>query len=105
MVIYFISRTKNLRISSLLCLQNLCNCLNCEDLGGHNAIYSVWVDLGQQVFRCPKDTSILEPSTSLMRAALEHLKTNKGLFNQMTQNDLEVRNSLFNKKINNGSIV
>ncbi|KNC31068.1 hypothetical protein FF38_09933 [Lucilia cuprina] len=83
-------KAKNLRISSLLCLQNLCNCLNSEDLGGHNAIYSVWVDLGQQVFKGPKDTSILEPSTSLMRAALEHLKTKKELFNQMTQNDLEL---------------
>ncbi|XP_065357073.1 HEAT repeat-containing protein 3 [Calliphora vicina] len=85
-----IMKSKNLRISSLLCLQNLCNCLNSEDLGGHNAIYSVWVDLGQQVFKGPKDTSILEPSTSLMRAALEHLKTKKELFNQMTQNDLQL---------------
>lgn len=83
-------KAKNLRISSLLCLQNLCNCLNTEDLGGHNATYAVWVDLGQQVFKGPKDTSILEPSTSLMRAALEHLKTKKELFNQMTQNDLEL---------------
>lgn len=74
----------------MLCLQNLCNCLNSDDLGGYNAIYNVWVDLGQQVFKGPKDTSILEPSTSLMRAALEHLKTKKELFNQMTQNDLEV---------------
>lgn len=64
--------------------------MNSEDLGGHNAIYSVWVDLGQQVFKGPKDTSILEPSTSLMRAALEHLKSKKELFNQMTENDLEV---------------
>ncbi|KAM7353156.1 HEAT repeat-containing protein 3 [Cochliomyia hominivorax] len=88
--ISLLMKAKNLRISSLLCLQNLCNCLNSDDLGGHNAIYSVWVDLGQQVFKGPKDTSILEPSTSLMRAALEHLKTKKKLFNQMTQNDLEL---------------
>lgn len=64
--------------------------MNSDDLGGYNAIYNVWVDLGQQVFKGPKDTSILEPSTSLMRAALEHLKTEMELFNQMTQNDLEV---------------
>lgn len=88
--ISLLMKAKNLRISSLLCLQNLCNCLNCEDLGGHNAIYSVWVDLGQLVFKGPKDTSILEPSTSLMRAALDHLKSKKELFNQMTQNDLEL---------------
>lgn len=81
-----------MRISSLLCLQNLCNCLNSDDLGGFEAIYKVWVELGQQVFKGAKDTTILEPSTSLMRAALDHLKTKKELFNQMTQNDLEVYN-------------
>lgn len=79
-----------MRISSLLCLQNLCNCLSAEDLGGHNAIYNVWVELGQQVFKGPKDPAVMEPSTSLMRASLEHLKTKKELFSQMTQNDLEV---------------
>ncbi|XP_075151544.1 HEAT repeat-containing protein 3 [Haematobia irritans] len=83
-------KTKNLRISSLLCLQNLCNCLNAEDLGGYNAIYNVWVDLGQQVFKGAKDPTILEPSTSLMRASLDHLKSKKELFSQMTQNDLEL---------------
>ncbi|XP_073824399.1 HEAT repeat-containing protein 3 [Musca autumnalis] len=83
-------KAKNLRISSLLCLQNLCNCLSAEDLGGHNAIYNVWVELGQQVFKGPKDPTVLEPSTSLMRSSLEHLKTKKELFNQMTQNDLEL---------------
>lgn len=74
----------------LICLQNLCNSLSTEDLGGPNAIYNVWVELGQQVFKGPPDTTILEPSTSLMRAALEHLKINKELFNQMTENDLQV---------------
>ncbi|XP_013101646.1 HEAT repeat-containing protein 3 [Stomoxys calcitrans] len=88
--ITLLMKAKNLRISSLLCLQNLCNCLNAEDLGGHSAIYNVWVDLGQQVFKGAKDPTILEPCTSLMRASLEHLKTKKGLFNQMTQSDLEL---------------
>ncbi|KAL9927880.1 HEAT repeat-containing protein 3 isoform 1-T1 [Glossina fuscipes fuscipes] len=88
--INLLMKAKNLRISSLLCLQNLCNCLTSEDLGGHNAIYSVWLELGQQVFKGPRDYSIMEPSTSLMRSALEHLKSHRELFKQMAQNDLEL---------------
>lgn len=84
-------RLKNLRISSLLCLQNLYNCLSCEDLGGKEVAYNVWSTLGQQVFKEPQDTMILEPSTSLMRAALEHIKTNPELFQQLTLSDIEVR--------------
>lgn len=88
MDIYY--RVKNLRVSSLLCLQNLCNALSAEDLGGAKAIYDVWVELGQQVFKGPQDVSVMEPATSLMRATLERLKTNKELFSQMVENDLEV---------------
>ena len=84
------NRAKNLRISLLVCLQNLCNALSVEDLGGPSGIYNVWVELGQQVFKGPPDTSVVEPSTSLMRAALEHLKTHKELFSQMSENDLQV---------------
>uniref|UniRef100_A0A0A1XJ21 HEAT repeat-containing protein 3 n=1 Tax=Zeugodacus cucurbitae TaxID=28588 RepID=A0A0A1XJ21_ZEUCU len=83
-------KVKNLRISSLLCLQNLCNALSPEDLGGAKAIYDVWVELGQQVFKGPQDVSVMEPATSLMRATLERLKTNKELFSQMVENDLEL---------------
>lgn len=84
-------RVKSLRISCLLCLQNLCNSMCTEDLGGPTAIYAVWLDVGQQVFQGPQDPMLLEPSTSLMRAALEHLKKNKELFSQMSESDLEVR--------------
>lgn len=79
-----------MRISALLCLQNLCNALSSEDLGGAKAIYDVWVELGQQVFKGAQDVSVMEPVTSLMRATLERLKANKELFSQMVENDLEV---------------
>lgn len=61
-----------------------------EDLGGPDAIYGVWLDLGQQVFQGPNDIVILEPATSLMRASLEHLKHSPELFKQMTLSDLEL---------------
>lgn len=61
-----------------------------EDLGGPSAIYSVWLDLGQQVFQGTQELDILEASTALMRAALEHLRTNGDLFAQMTDNDLQL---------------
>lgn len=83
-------RLKNMRISSLLCLQNLFNCLNCGDLGGEKAMYNIWSQLGQEVFKVPQDTMILEPCTSLMRAALDHIKTNRELFDQLTLADIEV---------------
>lgn len=77
-----------MQVSSILCLHNLCNTMSKEDLGGPEAIYRVWLDLGQQVFQGPQDISHLEATTSLMRAALDHLKTNKELFSEMTDNDL-----------------
>lgn len=85
-----IRRVKSLRISSLLCLQNLCNVMSIEDLGGASAVYSVWIDLGQQVFQNSHDTALVEASTALMRATLDHLRTSADLFKQMTQNDLEM---------------
>ncbi|CAD7086432.1 unnamed protein product [Hermetia illucens] len=83
-------KVRSLRLSALLCLQNLCNTMTTEDLGGPDAIYGVWLDLGQQVFQGPNDIVILEPATSLMRASLEHLKHSPELFKQMTLSDLEL---------------
>lgn len=68
----------------------MCNTMSSEDLGGPSNLYAMWVELGQQVFKGPQDPTILEPSTSLMRSALDHLKKNPELFSQMTDNDLEV---------------
>lgn len=81
-----------LRVSSLLSLQNLCNMMIIEDLGGAVAIYNVWLDVGQQVFQLTssQDEEILEASTGLMRAALDHLRTSPELFTQMSANDLEM---------------
>lgn len=61
-----------------------------EDLGGPSAIYNVWLDLGQQVFQNSDDLTMVEASTALMRATLEHLRASPDLFKQMTQNDLEM---------------
>lgn len=83
-----LKRLNSMQVSSILCLHNLCNTMTKEDLGGPEAIYRVWLDLGQQVFQGPQDILHLEATTSLMRAALEHLKTNKELFSEMTDNDL-----------------
>lgn len=85
-----LDRLKKLRISSILCLQNLCNNLTTEDLGGPASIYSVWLDLGQQAFQYNDDTEFLDATTSLMRSALEHLRHSPNLFNQMTNSDLEL---------------
>lgn len=80
----------SLRVSSLLCLHNLCNCLTIEELGGATAIYNVWLDLGQQMFQSQSEFAIVEASTSLMRATLEHLKKSKDLFKQVSDSDLQL---------------
>ncbi|CAO1371804.1 unnamed protein product [Diamesa tonsa] len=85
-----LKRQNSLRISSLLCLHNFCNCMSTEELGGAVAIYNVWIDLGQQIFQTQCDFEILEASTSLMRATLEHLKPSPELFKQMTETDLQL---------------
>lgn len=84
-------RYTRLRTSILICLQNFCNVLTTEDLGGAGAIYTVWLELGQQVFLDTKpDPAVIEASTALMRSALEHLRKHPELFNQMTANDLNL---------------
>lgn len=79
-----------LRVSSMLSLQNLCNTMTIEDLGGPLAVYNVWLEVGQQVFQNRQDDEILEASTGLMRAALDHLRSSPELFMQMSENDIEM---------------
>lgn len=64
--------------------------MSTEDLGGPSAVYDVWLDLGQQVFQNSQDMALVEASTALMRATLDHLRSSPNLFNQITQNDLEM---------------
>lgn len=86
-----LKRYTRLRSSILMCLQNFCNVLSTEDLGGANAIYTVWLELGQQVFQeTSLDLTVVESMTALMRAALDHLKKHPELFKQMTPNDLQL---------------
>lgn len=85
-----ICRVKILRVSSLLCLHNLCNVMTTDDLGGPNAVFNVWLDLGQQLFQNSQDSAIVEATTALMRAALEHLRSSPNLFSKITLNDLEM---------------
>lgn len=85
-----LKRVNNLRASSMLCLHNLCNNISADDLGGAEGIYQVWLELGQQVFQGHQNPKLLEASTSLMRATLEHLRKNPELFKQMTESDLQL---------------
>lgn len=64
--------------------------MSTEDLGGAEAVYNVWLDLGQQVFQNSQDTALVEASTALMRATLEHLRSSPNMFSQITPNDLEM---------------
>ncbi|XP_055594376.1 HEAT repeat-containing protein 3 [Uranotaenia lowii] len=85
-----LKRVNNLRSSSMLCLHNLCNHMSTDDLGGAEAVYQVWLELGQQVFQGQQNPKLLEASTSLMRATLEHLRKSPDLFKQMTDSDLQL---------------
>lgn len=65
--------------------------MSTEDLGGaSSSIYNVWLTLGQQVFHDNADIALVEASTALMRATLDHLRTCPNLFDKFTQNDLEL---------------
>lgn len=59
-------------------------------MGGPEAIYKVWLDLGQQVFQNNNETVLVEASTALMRATLEHLRSSANLFSQFAHKDLEL---------------
>ncbi|KAH8380704.1 hypothetical protein KR009_011053 [Drosophila setifemur] len=79
-----------LRVSYLICLQNLCNVLAVEDLGGYSEIYNMWMSLGQLAFKGTEELSVMEAITSLMRSSLSLLKSRRDLFAQMTENDLNM---------------
>lgn len=81
-------RYTSLRASLFLALQNLCDVLTVDDLGGPSAVYTVWLELGQQVFLGQQEPEIIEASTAMMRATLNHLRKDPQLFAQMTTNDL-----------------
>ncbi|XP_017031711.1 HEAT repeat-containing protein 3 [Drosophila kikkawai] len=79
-----------MRVSYLICLQNLCNVLTAENLGGYSDIYNMWMNLGQQAFKGTEDAAVMEAITSLMRSSLSLLKSRRDLFGQMTENDLNM---------------
>jgi len=83
-------KLSKMRVSYLICLQNLCNVLPAEDLGGYSDIYNMWMNLGQQAFKGTEDLTVMEAITSLMRSSLSLLKARKDLFGQMTENDLNM---------------
>ncbi|EDV43175.1 uncharacterized protein Dana_GF18357 [Drosophila ananassae] len=83
-------KVSKLRVSYLICLQNLCNVLSVEDLGGHTEIYNMWMNLGQQAFKGSEEAPVMEAITSLMRSTLSLLKSRRELFGQMTENDLNM---------------
>lgn len=61
-----------------------------EDLGGPQAIYSVWYELGLEVFQTDNNDDLMVAATGLMRAAIMHLKINKDLFAQMSEGDVQM---------------
>lgn len=83
-------KVAKMRVSYLICLQNLCNVLSAEDLGGYSDIYNMWMNLGQQAFKGTEDAAVMEAITSLMRSSLSLLKSRRDLFGQMTENDLNM---------------
>ncbi|KAH8271428.1 hypothetical protein KR018_009832 [Drosophila ironensis] len=83
-------KVEKLRVSYLICLQNLCNVISAEDLGGHSAIYNMWMSLGQQAFKGTEPLAVMEAITSLMRSSLSLLKSHRELFGQMTENDVNM---------------
>lgn len=64
--------------------------MSTEDLGESSSVYNVWLTLGQQVFQDNVDLNLVEASTALMRAALDHLRLSPNLFKEFSQNDLEL---------------
>lgn len=64
--------------------------MSTEDLGESSSVYNVWLTLGQQVFQDNVDLILVEASTALMRAALDHLRLSPNLFKEFSQNDLEL---------------
>lgn len=94
-----------LRVRAFLCLSNLISALSMDDLGGPEALFSVWSNLGLLCFTPtePQDNKkshkisikpneeLLESATSAMRAATQKLLEAKcfSLFSGLTQSDLE----------------
>lgn len=81
---------KTHRISIITALESFCLQLESEDLGGAQAIYNVWYELGLEVFQTDNNDDFMVAATGLMRAAIMHLKSNKELFTQMSGGDVQM---------------
>ena len=71
-----------MQTKACLCLNNIIEALTIEDLGGNEALFEVWKNLGH-LSLAPNDQSehILEASTSAMRATTQKLaKSEQVLF-------------------------
>lgn len=85
---------------ALLCTNNFIENIPIENLGGHQALYKVWIETGKLVFKTADNVDnieVLESATAVMRAALDKLKSDKlqsngaiDLFSDISVNDLSV---------------
>jgi len=88
-----------LRVRAFLCLNNLVGALTLDDLGGPDALFNVWSNLGLLCFKDQEDSKrsikpneeLLESATSAMRSATQKLLESKcySHFNGLSASDLE----------------
>lgn len=81
---------KTLRISIITALESFCLQLDLENLGGAQTLYNVWYQLGLEVFQTDNNDDFIVAATGLMRAAIMHLRTNKDLFTQISEGDVQM---------------
>ncbi|XP_023231299.1 HEAT repeat-containing protein 3-like [Centruroides sculpturatus] len=90
----FLKRIQGIQYRALLCISNIVQCLDMEDMGGVDAVCQIWMNLARLAFKDTdvNNTQMLEASSSAVRAILQRLlecKANSRM-QQVTLDDVQV---------------
>lgn len=96
-----LKRLNTVRCRALLCLNNMVQSLDVDDLGGAPKLFDLWLNLANLVFKKTDlaNTDQLEAATSSMRAVLQKLAEAEcySQFGNMTDHDLVLLIAICNK--------
>ncbi|XP_076370526.1 HEAT repeat-containing protein 3 [Tachypleus tridentatus] len=89
-----LKRVKTVRCRAFLCINNIAQGLDKEDLGSSQNLYNMWIYLAELAFKQTdsKDCELLEAATSAVRGILEKLGESGAsmLFRHTTLSDLQL---------------
>ncbi|XP_054720951.1 LOW QUALITY PROTEIN: HEAT repeat-containing protein 3-like [Uloborus diversus] len=98
---HILSKLSTVRCRALLCLNNMVQGLEMDDLGGPKHLFELWMNIANLLFKKNdiSDTDQLEAATSSMSAVLQKLAEAdcSSLFSSFTESDLELLTNIYHQ--------